>query len=69
VLIALRRGAPSSPGYAGAVAGLVSGGIAAALYALTCPDDSPLFIATWYSLAIAAVVAGTAWVGSRVLRW
>jgi len=43
--------------------------LAAALYALHCTDDSPLFVATWYSLAIAGVtVLGWA-VGSRLLRW
>jgi hypothetical protein len=39
------------------------------LYALTCPDDSPLFVATWYSIAIAVVAGGAAWVGNRLLRW
>lgn len=69
VLIALRRGAPARPALAGAVAGFVSGGVGAALYALTCPDDSPLFVATWYSIAIAVVTAASAYIGSRTLRW
>ena len=69
LLNALRRGAPRSPGLAGATAGLVAGGVAAAVYALTCPDDSPLFIATWYSMAIAIVTALSAYAGSRFLRW
>lgn len=69
LLLALRRGAPSEPGLAGAVAGLVAGGVAATLYASHCTDDSPLFVAAWYSLAIAIVsVAGYA-IGSRCLRW
>ena len=50
---ALRHGAPSRPAFAGAVAGLAAGGIAATLYAAHCTDDSPLFVATWYTLAIA----------------
>ena len=49
----LRHGAPSHPALAGAVAGLAAGGIAATLYAAHCTDDSPLFVATWYTLAIA----------------
>jgi hypothetical protein len=69
ILIALRRGAPARPALAGAVAGLVSGGLGAALYALTCPEDSPLFVATWYSIAIAVVTAVSAYAGSRALRW
>jgi hypothetical protein len=53
----------------GAVAGLLAGGLAATLYATHCPDDSPLFVAIWYSLAIALVVLAGAVVGRRVLRW
>ena len=40
------------PGKAGAVAGLAASGIAATIYAWHCPDDSPLFLATWYSIGI-----------------
>jgi hypothetical protein len=47
----------------------VAAGLAATLYASHCADDSPLFVATWYSLAIALVVAAGAWLGPRVLRW
>lgn len=68
LLLALREGAPSHPGRAGAVAGLAASGIAATLYASHCPDDSPLFVATWYVLATAVVVAAGAWAGSRLLR-
>ena len=45
------------PSLAGAVAGLAAGGVAATLYAAHCTDDSPLFVATWYTLAIAALAA------------
>ncbi|MFG1304774.1 NrsF family protein [Xanthobacter autotrophicus] len=69
LLFALKEGAPSRPGLSGAIAGLAAGGIAATLYAVHCPDDSPLFVATWYLLAI-AMVAGAGYVaGSRLLRW
>ncbi len=68
-LSALRRGAPLRPALTGAVAGLLSAGLGATLYALHCPDDSPLFVATWYSIG-ALVIAGLgAFAGSRVLRW
>ena len=69
LMLALRSGAPARPQRAGAAAGLLAGGIAAATYALTCPDDSPLFIAIWYSLAIALVTAVSACIGGRLLRW
>ena len=69
ILFALRGGAPARPALAGAVAGLIAGGISAALYAAHCPDDSPLFVATWYTLAIAMLVALGALIGRRLLRW
>nr|WP_268894090.1 DUF1109 domain-containing protein [Pseudoroseomonas coralli] len=69
LLAALRHGAPTRPGLAGAVAGVAAGGIAATLYALHCPDDSPLFVAAWYSLAIGADALAGFLIGRRWLRW
>jgi hypothetical protein len=68
-LFALRDGAPTRPRLAGGIAGMLAGGLAAALYATHCTDDSPLFVATWYSLAIAGVSLVGAAIGGRVLRW
>ena len=68
-LIGLRHGAPARPAIAGAIAGLLSAGLAATLYASHCTDDSPLFVATWYTLATAVVTAIGALAGSRVLRF
>jgi hypothetical protein len=68
-LIGLRHGAPSRPAVAGAIAGLVSAGLAATLYASHCTDDSPLFVATWYTIATALVTAIGALAGSKVLRF
>jgi hypothetical protein len=68
-LMALRRGAPDRPALAGAAAGLLASGFGATLYALHCPDDSPLFVATWYGLGIAAITACGAAAGSKLLRW
>lgn len=69
LLAAMRRGAPARPRLAGAVAGLLAGGIAATFYAAHCTDDSPLFVATWYSIAILALVGLGALAGGRALRW
>jgi hypothetical protein len=69
LLFALRDGAPSRPALAGAAAGLLAGAIGATLYATHCPDDSPFFVATWYSIGIAIVTAAGALIGARVLRW
>jgi hypothetical protein len=69
ILAGLRYGAPSHPRLSGMAAGLLAGGMGAALYAMHCPDDSPLFVATWYGLAIAVVATLGAVLGNRVLRW
>jgi hypothetical protein len=68
-LIGLRHGAPARPALAGAIAGLISAGLAATLYAVHCTDDSPLFVATWYPIATAMVTAVGALIGARVLRF
>jgi hypothetical protein len=68
-LIGLRHGAPARPALAGALAGLISAGFAATLYASNCTDDSPLFVATWYPIAIAMVSAAGALIGARVLKF
>jgi hypothetical protein len=68
-LIGLRHGAPSRPAVAGAIAGMLSAGLAATLYASHCTDDSPLFVATWYTIATALVTAIGALAGSRLLRF
>jgi hypothetical protein len=68
-LIGLRHGAPARPALSGAIAGLLSAGFAATLYASHCTDDSPLFVAFWYTLAVALVAAVGALAGSRVLRY
>ena len=68
-LLALRHGAPARPALAGAVAGLLAGAIAATLYAAQCTDDSPLFVATWYTIAIAGLAILGAAGASRFARW
>jgi hypothetical protein len=69
LLYAMRESAPSNPTLAGAMAGLAAAGIAATYYASNCTDDSPLFVATWYTLAVAVVATAGALIGRRLLRW
>ena len=64
-LVAARHGATTRPGPTGLVAGLAAAGIGATLYAMNCTDDSPLFVALWYPLAVAVVAV----VGARLGRW
>jgi hypothetical protein len=69
ILWALRDGAPAVPAQLGAAAGAAAAGIGAAIYALHCQDDSPLFLAVWYVLATGMVVAAGRAGGGRLLRW
>lgn len=68
-LWALRDGASTRPALTGAAAGLLAGGAGTAIYAIHCAEDSPLFYATWYGLAILIVTALGAVLGRRLLRW
>lgn len=68
-LIAMRRLAPTRLRSAGLAAGLLSGAVGAAVYALSCQEHSAAFLATWY-LAGIGVVGLTGWLaGPRLLRW
>jgi hypothetical protein len=69
VLVALRDSAPTHPRLCGAMAGLLAGGIAAALYTLHCPEDSLLFVASWHVPAVLTVTFVGALAADRWLRW
>jgi hypothetical protein len=69
LLYVLRQGATTAPMWAGFVAGLAGSGFAAAIYALHCTEDSPLFYVTWYGLAIMGVTLVSTLIGARALRW
>jgi len=68
-LYCLRQAAPANPARAGAVAGLASGALAATVYAVHCTDDSPLFVALWYTLGVLFVSGVGAWLAARLARW
>jgi hypothetical protein len=69
LLAALRSGAPQKPRLVGALAGLAASSVAATFYAANCTDDSPLFVATWYPIAISVIVIAGSLIGDRILRW
>lgn len=69
VLYVQRLGATTAPLWAGFVAGLAGSGLSAAIYALHCTEDSPLFYVTWYGLAIMAVTLVSTLIGARAFRW
>ena len=69
VIWAVRQAAPTHLRRAGALAGLVSGGLSAAGYALHCTDDSLPFVAVWYGSTILLCTLAGAVLGPRLLRW
>jgi hypothetical protein len=69
LLATMRAGAPRSPSLAGAATGLLSGAIGAFFYAIHCPDDSPLFVALWYTPPVLAMTVIGALAGRSALRW
>lgn len=69
LLLALRRGASLRPRLSGGLAGLAGGAAAAAIYALHCPEDAPLFFVTWYGTGMLVAGAAGAVLGARWLRW
>ena len=69
LIFALREGAPRYPALTGALAGAAAAGVAATIYASNCPDDSPLFVVTWYPIATGVVVLVGALAGRRWLAW
>ena len=68
-IFAVRRAAPTNLVRAGAVAGLIAGGVSAMGYALHCTDDSLPFIAVWYGGTIVLCTLAGAALGPRLLRW
>jgi len=68
-IYALRQGAPTSPTLMGAVGGLLAGSLGATVFAMHCTNDSPLFVAIWYALAIGLTAIVGLLVGQYVLRW
>jgi hypothetical protein len=69
IVWAVRRTAPTDLVRAGALAGLIAGGVSAAGYALHCTDDSLPFIAVWYGGTIVLCTLAGAALGPRLLRW
>lgn len=68
-VVLARRLAPTNLRRAGAYIGVMAGGIGAVGYALHCGDDSMLFVATAYTLAIGEMAFLGALLGPRLLRW
>lgn len=69
IVWAVRRMAPTDLVRAGALSGLLAGGISATAYALHFTDDSLPFVALWYGGTIVLCTLAGAMLGPRLLRW
>jgi len=69
VLGVLRTAAPTRPGLAGAITGLLAGALGATAYTIACVNDGRMFVAIWYPVAILIVACAGAAIGKRVLAW
>jgi hypothetical protein len=67
--VAMRKGAPTQPLFAGAVIGVHSASVGAMAFTVACKNDSTAFFAIWYTAACAIMACIGAVVGHRVLRW
>jgi hypothetical protein len=47
----------------------LAGGVGATVYGLYCQETAAAFVATWYTLGVAACAAVGALLGPRILRW
>jgi hypothetical protein len=64
-----RQFAPVRLRLTGAMLGLFSGGIAAMMYSMYCPEMEPMFLGVWYSLGMLIPAAVGALLGRRLLSW
>lgn len=65
----MRRMAPTNLALGGLAAGLMAGALGAWVYSFHCTEQGLPFLALWYSLGIAAVMATGAIAGRWALRW
>jgi hypothetical protein len=66
---ALHGMAPTRLRLAGAAAGLLSGAIAAFIYALHCPEMAAPFLGVWYPIGMVIPTTLGALLGTRLLHW
>ncbi len=64
-----RQFAPVRLRFTGAMLGLFSGGAAALMYSMYCPEIAPTFVAIWYSLGMLIPAAVGAVLGRKLLAW
>jgi hypothetical protein len=65
---ALSRGAPTRPMEAARMAGLAAGSWAAAVFALACPVDDPLYTLVWFTISVGLVALAASLAVPPLLR-
>src|SRR5258708_226602 len=68
LLWAFQRLAPTRLRLTGATAGFFAGATAASVYALSCPEQSPAFMAVWYTGGMLSAAPIRGLVGPRFLK-
>ncbi len=58
--VLMRRGAPTDPVGAATAAGIAAAAWGGVVFTLDCPHDDPFYIAVWFALAFAIVLASPA---------
>jgi hypothetical protein len=69
MVLALRRGAPTSPARAGWLIGIAAGGLGAFAYSLHCPFNNVVYIGLWYTLAVGGCAVIGRLVVPKLIRW
>jgi hypothetical protein len=69
LVCAIRQSAPTRLSLSGAIAGVIAGGLGAAVYAFSCSSDTIPFIAVFYGTAIALCAFIGAQLAPWLLRW
>lgn len=69
MLWAMKETAPTRLKLAGAILGLFSGAMGAAVYCFHCPELEVPFVSIWYVLGMAIPSAFGALCGEKLLRW
>jgi hypothetical protein len=64
-----RQFAPVRLRLTGAMLGLFSGGAAALMYSMYCPELEPMFLVIWYGLGMLIPAAVGALLGRKLLSW
>jgi len=64
-----RNRLPTRLALTGGVSAAIASGIGACIFALSCAETAPLYVAVWYGLAIGVSAVIGSLVTPRLIRW